>query len=72
MCSKYIGPDFEIYSNVSCNKIAYSRKKRQHRLRAIEALHSVIPLLVEEGNWIEYGLALPVPVRNPSLLLSSR
>jgi regulator of replication initiation timing len=30
------------------------------RLRKeIEALHCVIPLLVEEGDWIEYGLALP-------------
>jgi hypothetical protein len=38
------------------------------RLRQeIEALHSVIPLLVEDGDWAEHGLAVA-----PSRLLPPR
>lgn len=35
----------------------------EHLRREIEALHFVIPLLTEEADWIENGLALPVRFR---------
>jgi hypothetical protein len=40
------------------------REKEMDILRVrkeIEALHLAIPLLVEDGDWVDHGLALPPP-----------
>jgi hypothetical protein len=44
------------------NSVLQERERAIARLRReIEALHLAIPLLAENRDWIEHGLALPPP-----------